>query len=106
MSSSTLNVCLIGYKFMGKAHSQAWRTVERFFDLDVQPVMKVVCGREASAVGEFAKRWGWEDSSANWKEAVTRDDVDVVDISAPGNVHCEIAVAAAQAGKHELVPVS
>jgi len=100
MSSSTLNVCLIGYKFMGKAHSQAWRTVERFFDLDVQPVMKVVCGREASAVGEFAKRWGWEDSSANWKEAVTRDDVDVVDISAPGNVHCEIAVAAAQAGKH------
>jgi len=99
-SSANLNVCLIGYKFMGKAHSQAWQTVGRFFDLDAQPVMKVVCGRDAAAVGEFANRWGWESSSADWKAAVGRDDVDAVDIAAPGNVHCEIAVAAAEAGKH------
>jgi len=66
MPTSKLNVCLIGYKFMGKAHSQAWRTVGRFFDLDAEPVMKVVCGRDAAAVAQFARRWGWEQSSADW----------------------------------------
>lgn len=100
MSKKSLNVALIGYKFMGKAHSQAWRTVGRFFDLDLDPVMKVVCGRDAKAVAEFADRWGWEDSSADWEEVVKRDDVDVVDISTPGSTHAEISIAAAQAGKH------
>lgn len=100
MSQKPLNVALIGYKFMGKAHSQAWRTVGRFFDLDLDPVMKVVCGRDAKAVAEFADRWGWEDSSADWEEVVKRDDVDVVDISTPGSTHAEISIAAAQAGKH------
>ncbi len=100
MSRPDLNICLVGYKFMGKAHSQAWQTVDRFFDLDAQPVMKVVCGRDASAVADFAKRWGWEQSSDDWQNAVGRKDVDLVDISSPGNTHCEIAVAAAQAGKH------
>ncbi|HEX6963955.1 MAG TPA: gfo/Idh/MocA family oxidoreductase, partial [Lacipirellula sp.] len=74
MSQKSLNVALIGYKFMGKAHSHAWRTVSRFFDLDAEPVMKVVCGRDAAAVGEFAKRWGWEGSTADWRDAVTRKD--------------------------------
>jgi len=100
MSGKKLNVALIGYKFMGKAHSQAWRTVGRFFDLDAEPVMKVICGRDAEAVDAFAKRWGWESSSTDWREAVGRKDVDVVDISTPGSTHCEIAVAAAEAGKH------
>lgn len=100
MAEKSLNVCLIGYKFMGKAHSQAWATVGRFFDLDAKPVMKVVCGRDAAAVGEFAERWGWEDASADWKAAVTRDDVDLVDVSTPGHTHAEISIAAAQAGKH------
>ena len=100
MSRPDLNICLVGYKFMGKAHSQAWQTVDRFFDLDAQPVMKVVCGRDASAVADLAKRWGWEQSSDDWQNAVGRKDVDLVDISSPGNTHCEIAVAAAQAGKH------
>ncbi len=100
MASANLNVCLIGYKFMGKAHSQAWRTMGRFFDPDAQPVMKVVCGRDAEAIATFAERWGWEDSSADWQATVRRDDVDVVDIAAPGGVHCEIAIAAAAAGKH------
>jgi len=100
MALEKLNVCLIGYKFMGKAHSQAWRTVGRFFDPDAQPVMKVVCGRDAEAIAKFAERWGWEDASADWQTTVRRDDVDVVDIAAPGSVHCEIAIAAAEAGKH------
>jgi predicted dehydrogenase len=100
MPAKSLNVALIGYKFMGKAHSQAWRSVARFFDLPAQPVMKVVCGRDAVAVGEFAQRWGWEESSSDWHDAVTRKDVDVVDISTPGYTHRDIAVAAAQAGKH------
>ncbi|MBX3427625.1 MAG: Gfo/Idh/MocA family oxidoreductase [Pirellulales bacterium] len=100
MPAKTLNVALIGYKFMGRAHSQAWRTASRFFDLAAQPVMKVVCGRDAAAVGEFADRWGWEDSATDWREVVARPDVDVVDISTPGSTHCEIAVAAAKAGKH------
>lgn len=100
MSQPTLNIALIGYKFMGRAHSQAWATVSKFFDLDAQPVMKVVCGRDEAAVSEFAKRWGWQSSCTDWREVVARDDVDVVDISTPGYTHCDIAVAAAQAGKH------
>ena len=100
MARPPLNVCLIGYKFMGKAHSQAWRTVDRFFDLAAEPVMKVVCGRDSSAVAQFAERWGWQQSSTDWQQAVQSADVDLVDISAPGNVHCQIAIAAAQAGKH------
>lgn len=100
MAGKKLNVALIGYKFMGKAHSQAWRTVGRFFDLDAEPVMKVICGRDADAVGAFGKRWGWENSSTDWREVVARKDVDVVDISTPGSTHCDIAVAAAEAGKH------
>jgi predicted dehydrogenase len=100
MPGKELNVALIGYKFMGKAHSQAWRTVSRFFDLPAQPVMKVVCGRDAAAVGDFAKRWGWQNASTDWRDAVSRKDVDVVDISTPGYTHRDIAVAAAEAGKH------
>ncbi len=100
MAAPKLNVCLIGYKFMGKAHSQAWRTVSRFFDLDAHPVMKVVCGRDKAGVSGFAERWGWEESSTDWQTAITRDDVDVVDIVTPGYTHAEIAIAAAQAGKH------
>ncbi|MCA9236671.1 MAG: Gfo/Idh/MocA family oxidoreductase [Planctomycetales bacterium] len=100
MSQPTLNIALIGYKFMGRAHSQAWATVSKFFDLDAQPVMKVVCGRDGAAVSEFAKRWGWQSSCTDWREVVARNDVDVVDISTPGYTHCDIAVAAAQAGKH------
>jgi predicted dehydrogenase len=100
MSRKTLNVALIGYKFMGKAHSQAWSTVGRFFDLDLQPVLKVVCGRDSAAVAEFAERWGWDTSATDWQKVVKQSDVDVVDISAPGNVHAEIGIAAAEAGKH------
>lgn len=100
MSQRQINVGLIGYKFMGKAHSQAWRTVGRFFELEAQPVMKVVCGRDAAAVAKFAERWGWESSETDWRDVVARADVDLVDVSTPGHTHGEIAVAAAAAGKH------
>ncbi len=100
MAARQINVGLIGYKFMGKAHSQAWRTAGRFFDLDARPVMKVVCGRDAGAVAAFAERWGWESSATDWKEVVSRQDVDLVDVSTPGHTHGEIAIAAAAAGKH------
>ncbi len=100
MSQQELGVGLIGYKFMGRAHSHAWQTAPRFFDLDAKPRMQVVCGRDADAVAEFAKRWGWIESSADWKSVVQSDAVDVVDICTPGASHAEIAIAAAKAGKH------
>ena len=96
----TLNVGIIGYKFMGKAHSNAWIKAPRFFDLDVQPVMKVACGRHAEPLAEFARRWGWEQTCTDWKELVARDDIDIVDVAAPQNLHHDIAMAAAKAGKH------
>ena len=96
----TLNVALIGYKFMGKAHSQAWRTVGRFFDLDAEPVMKVVCGRDAAAVGEFAERWGWESSSTDWREVVDAQGRRRRRHLDPRLHARDIAIAAAEAGKH------
>jgi len=98
--SQSINVGLIGYKFMGKAHSNAYMKVGKFFELDTLPVMKAVCGRDEKGVAEFAKTFGWEGYATSWHDMVTREDIDLVDISAPSNVHCEIAVAAAQAGKH------
>jgi predicted dehydrogenase len=85
---------------MGRAQSQAWRTIGRFFELDAEPVMKVVCGRDAEAVAEFAQRWGWQESSTDWRAVVASADVDVVDVSTPGDTHAEISIAAAEAGKH------
>ncbi len=96
----TLNVGIIGYKFMGKAHSNAWKRAGDFFDLPVQPVMKVACGRHEDALKAFADNWGWEEIETDWKNVVQRDDVDIIDISVPPNLHYEIAIAAAKAGKH------
>ncbi|HAK45522.1 MAG TPA: dehydrogenase, partial [Spirochaeta sp.] len=96
----TLNVGLIGYKFMGKAHSNAWRNAPLFFDMNIKPVMKVVCGRHESAVQEFADRWGWEEVETDWKKVVARDDIDIIDISVPQHLHHTIAMAALKAGKH------
>ncbi|QDU58212.1 Gfo/Idh/MocA family protein [Aeoliella mucimassa] len=94
------NVGLIGYKFMGKAHSHAFRTVDKFFDPTSKPVMKAICGRDEQAVSEFAERWGWESYETSWQTLVSRDDIDLVDIGTPGSTHAEMAIAAAQAGKH------
>jgi len=97
---NTLKVGIVGYKFMGKAHSNAWIKAPLFFDLDARPVLKVACGRHKEPLSEFAERWGWEETETDWKKMIQRDDIDIVDIAAPQNVHYEIAMAAIEAGKH------
>lgn len=97
--SSRLNVGLIGYQFMGKAHSNAYRQVNRFFDLPYQVGMHTLCGRTESSVKAAADHLGWERYSTNWREVVADPDIQVIDISTPGDSHCEIALAAAAAGK-------
>lgn len=101
-TTAPLRVGMVGYAFMGAAHSQAWRTAPRFFDLPRTPVMRVLGGRDAGAVKAAADRLGWEESVTSWQELVARDDVDLVDICTPGSTHAEIAVAALEAGKHLL----
>jgi predicted dehydrogenase len=98
----TLAVGMIGHAFMGAAHSQAWRTAPHFFDLPLDPVMQVVCGRDAARAAEAAHRLGWAESATSWRDVVSRDDIDLVDICTPGDTHVEIAVAALEAGKHVL----
>jgi predicted dehydrogenase len=104
MSSSlpALAVGMVGHSFMGAAHSQAWRSAPRFFDLPLDPRMSVLCGRDAGRVGEAAVRLGWQDTETDWRRLVERDDVDLVDICTPGDTHAAIAVAALEAGKHVL----
>jgi predicted dehydrogenase len=94
-----LNIGLIGYGFMGRAHSNAFAKVNHFFDLDHQVVLKAVCARDASKVKAFAERWGYESAESDWKKLIKRDDIDVIDIATPNNTHAEIAIAAANAGK-------
>ena len=93
---------MIGYQFMGRAHSNAWRQVGRFFDLPCEPVLKVVCGRSEQGVAEAATRLGFDEHATRWEEVVERDDVDVIDICTPGDSHLPIALAAAGAGKATL----
>ena len=94
-----VNVALIGYKFMGRAHSNAWRQAASFFDVPVAPVLKVICGRDEDGVRDVAARFGWQEHATDWEEVVGRDDIDVVDICTPGDTHLPIALAAARAGK-------
>lgn len=94
-----INVGMIGYKFMGKAHSHAYRDVSMFFETKTVPAMKVICGRTESAVAEAAKKFGWESYETSWEKVVERDDIDLIDINTPNNTHREIAVTAAKAGK-------
>lgn len=96
----TLNVGIVGYKFMGRAHSNAWRQASVFFDPEARPVLKVACGRHDESLKAFADRWGWEHTESDWKKMVRRDDVDIVDVSAPQYVHYDIAMEALRAGKH------
>lgn len=94
-----INVALIGYAFMGRAHSNAYRQVSRFFSPRLKPRMKVLCGRSASAVRKAAAGLGWEEAATDWREVVAREDIHIVDVSTPGDTHAEIAIAAARAGK-------
>jgi len=94
-----LNVGMIGYGFMGRAHSNAFRKVRNFFPGEHQPVLKAACGRDASKTKAFADTWGYESVETDWRKLIERADIDLIDIAAPNNVHAEIALAAAKAGK-------
>ena len=95
----TLNVGLIGYGFMGRSHSNAYRQVTNFFDVPYQPVLKRVAGRQEAAVQAFAAKWGYESYVTDWRALISRPDIDIVDICVPNHLHAEIALAAAAAGK-------
>ncbi|WP_344884647.1 Gfo/Idh/MocA family protein [Zhihengliuella alba] len=93
---------MIGNGFMGAAHSQGWRVAPRFFDLPARPEMTLLVGRDAGRAEAAAAKWGWQESADDWRVAIERDDIDVVDIVTPGGSHAEIAIAALEAGKHVL----
>src|ERR1022692_364090 len=93
---------MIGYAFMGAAHSQAWRTAPRVFDLPLQPRMVALAGRDAAAVRSAARRHGWMAAETDWHDLISRPDVQLVDICTPGDLHAEIAIAALDAGQHVL----
>lgn len=97
-----IRIGMIGYKFMGKAHSQGFKDQPIFFPIGVDPVLKVICGRDKGAVREAASNYGWQDYETDWRKVVARGDVDLVDITTPNDMHREIAVAAAEAGKDIL----
>jgi predicted dehydrogenase len=94
-----INVALIGYAFMGRAHSNAYRQVTPFFAPHLRPRLKVLCGRTAPAVRKAARELGWDESATDWREVVRRKDIDLVDVCTPGDSHAEVAIAAARAGK-------
>jgi len=100
--TSSLGVGMVGYAFMGRAHSQAWRTVDRVFDLPLRPRLAAICGRDRAATEAAAGRLGWAAAETDWRALIARDDVQLIDIAAPGGVHAPIAIAALQAGKHVL----
>ncbi|PPA70769.1 Gfo/Idh/MocA family protein [Jeotgalibacillus proteolyticus] len=95
-----VRIGMVGYKFMGKAHSHAYRDLPMFFPDQPRPVMKMICGRNKENVEKAAEQFGWEESSTDWQELIDNPEIDVIDINAPSNAHKEIALAAAAAGKH------
>ena len=95
-----LSVAILGHRFMGRAHSNAWSQAGKFFDLPVEPELKVACGRDEADLKKFADRWGWAEIETDWRKVIERDDIDIVDISLPQHLHAEVAIAAARAGKH------
>lgn len=99
MSAKILRIGLIGYGFMGRTHSNAYRHVNQFFDLAYQPELAAVCGRNGEKARDFAARWGYQSIETDWRALIQRDDIDVVDIASPNDTHAEVAIAAAQAGK-------
>ena len=99
MPKKKLNIGIVGYGFMGRAHSNAYRQVNRFFDCEYQPVLKLACGRNKERVEAFADNWGYEESTQDWRELILSADIDAIDIAAPNHMHKEIAIAAAEAGK-------
>ncbi|PYV09854.1 MAG: oxidoreductase [Acidobacteria bacterium] len=101
-TSRTLNIGMIGYGFMGRAHSNAYRKVNQFFPVATRPVMKAAAARSAGELRSFADNWGWESTETDWRRLVDRKDIDAVDICSPNNTHLEIALRAAANGKMVL----
>jgi len=101
-SARPLRVAIVGYSFMGTIHAQAWTTAPRFFDLGPGVDLVAVSGRNEASAREFADRFGIADVETDWRDLLTRGDVDVVDICTPGHLHAEIAIAALDAGIHVL----
>jgi predicted dehydrogenase len=97
-----LGVGLVGYAFMGRAHSLAWETVGRVFDVPLRPRLAALCGRDRAATEAAAGRFGWAAAETDWRALIARDDVQLVDICAPGDLHAPVAIAALAAGKHVL----
>jgi len=99
MAKKPLNIGMIGYGFMGKAHTNAYATVSNFFDTEHTPVLKTLCARNAERAQVFADNWGYESVETDWRKLIARDDIDAVDICVPNNLHKEISIAASEAGK-------
>src|SRR5687767_14020740 len=97
---NTINVCLIGQKFMGRTHSNAFLKVGKFFDVPLLPVMHTICGRNEAELREFQERWGWQNASTDWKRAVKDPEIGLVDVGTPNHLHAEMSIAALEAGKH------
>jgi myo-inositol 2-dehydrogenase/D-chiro-inositol 1-dehydrogenase len=102
MSKTRLNIGLVGYGFMGRTHSNAFRKVSNFFDVPYEPVLKAVCGRNRQRAEDFQARWGYQSIETDWRKLIERKDIDLIDIASPNDTHAEVAVAAAQAGKAVL----
>lgn len=102
MAQERLRVAMVGHGFMGAAHSQAWRTAPRFFDLGADPEMAVIVGRDPERTEAARQQYGWQAASTDWRAVVADPDIDVVDVVSPGSSHVEVAIAALEAGKHVL----
>jgi predicted dehydrogenase len=99
MHKPQLRIGMIGCGFMGRTHSNAFRTAERFFDLPYQPILHTICGRDSARTEAFHQRWGYESIETDWRRLIESKEIDVIDIASPNDTHAEIAIAAAQAGK-------
>lgn len=102
VNGKPLRVGMIGYKFMGKAHSHAYRDVSFYFDTPLKPVLKAICGRDKAGVQEAAEKYGFESCETDWRQLIRREDVDLIDVGTPNNSHAEIVLEAVKAGKHVL----
>jgi predicted dehydrogenase len=99
MAKKPLNIGMVGYGFMGRAHSNAWRKVANFFDTGYQPILKAIAARDKAKAKAFADNWGYEGIETDWRKLVARKDIDAIDICVPNDLHADIAIAAAKAGK-------
>lgn len=98
-ATKNLNIGMIGYGFMGRAHSNGYLRANNFFDLEYRPILKAVCARDADKAKAFADQWGYQSIESDWRKLIERKDIDAIDICAPNNLHHEISLAAAAAGK-------